>query len=156
MTREEIIERLNRIAKHAVHTAGEPPFVMNLDDGIAVHCAIEALSHPEPCEDAVSRQDATEAMCTIVCGENRRECDGLNKCEHLKIFDDLPPVTPKMRTGKWVPVSERLPEKTGAYLVTVKNGNIKIGHFTTLDDTWTDAKATAWQELPEPYREGES
>lgn len=41
--RKEIIERLERIANHAVHTVGERPFVMSLDDGIAVHKAIEAL-----------------------------------------------------------------------------------------------------------------
>lgn len=41
--RKEIIERLERIAGHAVHTVGEEPFVMSLDDGIAVHKAIEVL-----------------------------------------------------------------------------------------------------------------
>lgn len=39
----EIIERLENIAKHAVHTVGEEPFILGLDDGIAVHEAIELL-----------------------------------------------------------------------------------------------------------------
>lgn len=40
---EEIIRRLENIAKHAVHTPGEMPFVMSLDDGIALYEAVELL-----------------------------------------------------------------------------------------------------------------
>lgn len=47
MDRNEIIERLEEIAKHAVHTAGEKRFVMSLDDGIALHEAIDILKKPE-------------------------------------------------------------------------------------------------------------
>ena len=43
----EIIERLKNIAEHAVHTVGERPFIMSLDDGIAVHEAIELLKKAE-------------------------------------------------------------------------------------------------------------
>jgi hypothetical protein len=45
MDKSEIIERLKNIARHAVHTVGEEPFVMSLDDGIAVHEAIELLTN---------------------------------------------------------------------------------------------------------------
>ena len=44
MIREEIIERLHKIADHAVHTYGEIPYVMGLDDGIALQEAVAALS----------------------------------------------------------------------------------------------------------------
>ena len=47
MNKREIIERLKNIAEHAVHTTGEEPFVMGLDDGIAVHEAIELLEKAE-------------------------------------------------------------------------------------------------------------
>ena len=40
---EEIIERLNNIARHAIHRVGEQPFVMSLDDGLALHSAIDIL-----------------------------------------------------------------------------------------------------------------
>ena len=43
MSKEEIIERLEEIAKHAVHVLGEKPFFMSLDDGIAIHEAIDIL-----------------------------------------------------------------------------------------------------------------
>ena len=51
MNNREIIERLKNIAGHAVHTVGEEPFVMSLDDGIAVHEAIELLKKQEPLID---------------------------------------------------------------------------------------------------------
>jgi hypothetical protein len=47
MNKSEIIERLKNIAEYAVHTVGEEPFVMSIDDGIAVHEAIELLGKPE-------------------------------------------------------------------------------------------------------------
>ena len=47
MDRTEIIERLKNIAEHAVHKVGERPFIMSLDDGIAVHEAIELLKKAE-------------------------------------------------------------------------------------------------------------
>ena len=40
---EEIIRRLEKIAEHAIHTPGETPFCMSLDDGIALHEAVERL-----------------------------------------------------------------------------------------------------------------
>ena len=49
MDKNEIIERLEKLARCAVHTVGELPFVMSLDDGIAIHEAIDMLrSQPEP------------------------------------------------------------------------------------------------------------
>lgn len=47
MNKREIIERLKNLAGQAVYTVGEKPFVMSLDDGIAVHEAIELLEKSE-------------------------------------------------------------------------------------------------------------
>lgn len=52
----------------------------------------------------------------------------------------------------WIPVEERLPDKPGKYLVTVKNGNVYAGTFDMVSHKFQCA-ATAWMELPEPYRE---
>ena len=43
MTREEIVRRLKRIADHAIHSFGEKPYIISLDDGIALNEAIEEL-----------------------------------------------------------------------------------------------------------------
>lgn len=54
--------------------------------------------------------------------------------------------------NKWIPCSERLPEESGKYLVTVKNGNVYAGAFSAYDNKFQCA-ATAWMPLPEPYGE---
>ena len=70
----------------------------------------------------------------------------------LEKISELPSVTPKAR---WIPVSERLPEKSGKYLVTVKNGNVYAGVFDEVSGRFQCA-ATAWQSLPTPYTESEA
>ena len=52
----------------------------------------------------------------------------------------------------WIPVSERLPDKPGKYLVTVKNGNVYAGTFCVVSGRFQCA-AVAWMPLPEPYKE---
>lgn len=47
MDKKEIISRLNKIASNAVHMPGETPFCMSLDDGIAIHEAIEAVEREQ-------------------------------------------------------------------------------------------------------------
>ena len=54
----------------------------------------------------------------------------------------------------WIPVSERLPEKNGKYLVTVRNGNVYAGVYDAFSGRFQCA-ATAWMPLPEPYTESE-
>lgn len=43
MDKAEIIRRLEKISSHAIHTVGEEPFVMSLDDGITVKEAIDLI-----------------------------------------------------------------------------------------------------------------
>ena len=53
--------------------------------------------------------------------------------------------------NRWIPVTERLPEKTGKYLVTVQNGNVYAGTFSAFENKFSCA-ATAWMDLPDPYK----
>ena len=50
MDKSEIISRLKKIGNHAIHLNGESPFVMSLDDGIAVNEAINMLNEQEAVE----------------------------------------------------------------------------------------------------------
>ena len=48
MDKEEIIRRLKKISEHAVHVTGESPFIISLDDGIALNEAVRLLKKQEP------------------------------------------------------------------------------------------------------------
>ena len=120
MNKREIIERLKNITRHARHTVGEEPFVMSLDDGIAVYEAIELLKKPEQ---------------------------------------------------RWIPCSERQPDKEGDYLVTLCDDGrtwVEIALWNeTFGGRWQAvlyndvdysdiSNVIAWMPLPEPYqRKGE-
>ena len=74
------------------------------------------------------------------------------------------------QVGGWIPVSERLPDNGYEVLVTVngKHNNItfinalEIAEYNSEDGwilegylDWTNPDVTAWQTLPEPYKESE-
>ena len=56
----------------------------------------------------------------------------------------------------WIPVTERLPEESGCYLVSVKNDHKRRYSKTAWfgKDTWFARQdVIAWMPLPEPYKE---
>ena len=55
----------------------------------------------EPCDDAVSRQAVKELFCRI-CMEQNICYSSKENCEDLKLFDKLPRVQPKAKTGRWI------------------------------------------------------
>ena len=89
----------------------------------------------------------------------------------------IPPVNPQEpKTGHWIPVSERLPDEYGEYLITWTTSQskrpfigISEGEVTSeydhehnrfkvewlLEDyvkNYPDVKVIAWMPLPEPYK----
>ncbi len=75
------------------------------------------------------------------------------------------------KAGEWIPVSERLPEEDGQYLITVKYKpeadyeNIYAEHGEWNDGKWDMfcfghcgeiEDIIAWMPLPEPYKETEN
>lgn len=126
-------------------------------------------------DDAISRQAALDVIA---------ETDITNGTEPVftgkqvqALLRDLPPVTPKQR---WFPVSERLPEEYGEYLITWTTSQskrpfigISEGEITSeydhehnrfkfkwlLEDyvkNYPDVKVIAWMPLPEPFEPQES
>lgn len=64
-----------------------------------------------------------------------------------------PTIEPAQR---WIPCSERLPEKDGIYLVTTKGKRqVQVhvfNHDGNSEEYWTRSNV-AWTPLPEPWRE---
>lgn len=56
---------------------------------------------------------------------------------------------------RWIPVSERLPEKEGAYYVVLKDGNVGHTWFPSPRRDWHAMGVTHWMPLPLPPKEVE-
>lgn len=88
--------------------------------------------------------------------------DGCLKCaeEHDQLASWLEELKDRREADRWIPVSERLPEKEGDYLVDCKERHFAIEHFyfSIADRTpyWSGMrKVYAWRPLPERYKESE-
>ena len=128
MDKNEIIERLERLARCAVHTVGELPFVMSLDDGIAIHEAIDMLrSQPEPhwIPCSVVLPEEKDAGILKKFGTEKRSEYVLATVE---VKGERMTVTACTCDGKW-------------------DWNMKYA--------FPDYKVVAWMPLPEPYKGGE-
>lgn len=80
-----------------------------------------------------------------------------------KMFERNIDSMPAADIPRWIPVTERLPEERGTYLVTVNDGGIRVaiaqwwydvddgeGYFVC-DDCYAE-DIVAWMPLPESYR----
>lgn len=112
-------------------------------------------------DDTISRQAAIDALLAIL--DNPNHAEFLYGDEICKTLQDLPSAE---RRGRWIPVTERLPEKEDMYLVTSFNGRPRLdvawfyvdeeglGHFSC--DLGDFDTVTAWMmPLPAPYKGGE-
>ena len=56
--------------------------------------------------------------------------------------------------GRWIPVTERLPEESGAYLVATERGGVFITHYSKRGQRFSISRmgsdVTHWQERPLP------
>lgn len=119
----------------------------------------------EPCEDAISREDALMCMTGEYPADQKYEPEDIIS-KHIKRIKALPSVTPKQ--SGWIPVSERLPEEymldtsscSDYVLITTEwgDGSTDIGIDRIVDGKWIlsildDGDAiTAWMPLPYPYK----
>lgn len=109
----------------------------------------------------------TTAMCY--------RCIHKELCKTVYQADDLgiqqskwgcPTFTEEKPQGDWVPISERLPDKDGYYLVTLRSvevyelvATVDIAKFVFSEKDGCNNgfhkanTVTAWQELPEPFDE---
>lgn len=99
-----------------------------------------------------------------------------------QIIDEQPTIEPERKTGRWIPVTERLPEErewigTKIFGTTIsdeiyvtfeapdgqrfadhisfQNGGLSVADVERMRVWYKGAKPIAWKQLPEPYREGQ-
>ena len=102
----------------------------------------------------INRQKLIEA----IKKESELHSGGLYEDEILAIIESQPPAdVPDTNVGEWIPCSERLPEKSGTYIVTMDwDGMPRVTrlYFTTVEyPRWlTFRNVTAWMPLPEAYK----
>ena len=107
--------------------------------------AIKALEQ-QPSEDCVSREQAIVQLSI-----------DLSEIELPRIKDSLDKLAPVTPAQSWIPVSERLPENEGLYLVSVENDHLrhysKTCWFNSHRNWFSRQDVIAWQPLPKPYEE---
>lgn len=114
----------------------------------------ERLPTADVMDDLIKRQDAITAYCEHECGIKGMTRENCGAIDCGTIFDDIP------SAQQWIPCSERLPEKSGRYLVT----NTRLGAFEVTWNIFYNGKGEAqegwlyedgtiaWMPLPEPYK----
>lgn len=79
--------------------------------------------------------------------------------DFLRWLNGLNEETEGLTEGRWIPVTERLPEEEGCYLVTVKNDHERRYSKTAWysgDGWFARQDIIAWRSTPEPYKEKKS
>ena len=112
--------------------------------------------------DLIDRQAAIDAVENLVSSMSVcisiDECHGMRDMKYraLKAISALPSAQPEQQ---WIPCSERLPEKSGEYLVSGKWGDdkVSVGHCEYLVEdgyfsTAWNFDVLAWMPLPEPWK----
>ena len=154
MTREEAIDLLDNLIGFVEDNHGS-------DYDEALKIAIKALKQ-EPCEDAISRQ----AVIYYIKGHIHEIISesGIDKNEHtnrvLRAIMNGVETMPSVNSQRWIPVSERLPEKNVEVLATTEWGAVTIAEMYSANDWFIHEGTTnactdeimAWMPLPEPYK----
>ena len=124
--------------------------------------------------ELIERQAAIDAIhCNIVVtGRENAELVAKTMGEFVDRIKALPTIQPEVLAcgngeliaklePQWIPVSERLPEESGCYIITAYDG---VGHRTTFAKFQKKAKSwdltgarsywrvIAWMPLPETYK----
>lgn len=99
-----------------------------------------------PVKDCISRQAALDALDRLEYTPGEWATNGLTMCK------DAIKALPSAQPG-WIPVTERLPERNGYYLVTGRQGavNKRLYQDGYWYGNWT---VFAWMPLPKPWEGG--
>ena len=99
--------------------------------------------------------------CEVVDRYEIENAPTVEEVSTIEFKEPLPPVKAqkiiralnKRFQGEWIPISERLPEYTGLYLVSVDD-LVAVANFTGnyfMHSGGNKMEVSAWQSLPAPY-----
>ena len=108
-------------------------------------------------QDTISRQAAIDALrkCQTYLFDERDPDKKIELRSAERAIEDLPSAQPEQR---WIPCSERLPEKNCRCLTTNEAwGSFEVDWNAWIDGQWLypNEKPIAWMPMPEPYRGGD-
>jgi len=153
MTREELIRNLRyTMKKHEndkLDTFGTDIHQLCKDVlSVLEQDSQQALS-AEPCEDAISREEALECFPMIM--------QGMGEYTALAIRNKLRKLpSVKVEPQEWISVKDRLPDEHEEVLACDIDGDIHMGwmhdrtHLSAIDDYYKNI--VAWKPLPNPYK----
>ena len=166
MTRAEAIKYLNAMKDECNDTSHKVRYVTHEE---ALDMAIQVLSQ-EPCELLIIKSDI------LLHQDDRKKWMESIKREKESGVIILPPyfepllvpadieINIEQKSGKWIPVSERLPERDDLYLINFDDGEYELAYFSKdafelayfSKDAFSYSGVIAWMPLPEPYEPQES
>ncbi len=118
--------------------------------------------------DFVNRQDLLDGIEELKQspwfknGEDKQDIQHYGYLERKEAVEVVTDLCIKKEPSAWIPVSKRLPEESGDYLVTNKwkgrcSGDvyieINIAEYRKKLKKWDCVDVIAWMPLPEPYKE---
>ena len=132
----------------------------------------EAIKNEE--EIAIQQIEKANALDNIpLFGMSKDDIEEIKECykcskEHEQLAEWLKELKQLREQTRWIPVSERLPEENGQYLITVKYKHVNDSYEDVYAEhgEWYDGRwdmfcfghcgevedIIAWMPLPEPYK----
>ena len=98
----------------------------------------------------MTREEAIKELSYIADEMPSMECGNWKEAIYMAIKALEQEPSSSGKPNEWIPVSERLPEEHGEYLVTDKYGRVTSGLWIGNAKRWKDV--IAWMPLPEPYK----
>ena len=118
----------------------------------------EAIAHAREKAEEQKKEAETWSEYKVVSEKARNSITTCLECarEYEQLAEWLTELQKRREADRWIPVSERLPDKNGNYLVCLNNGEITTDIFEEEElfmGFW--GYMTAWKHLPEPYKEND-
>ena len=108
----------------------------------------EAIQH---CNEVIEekRKIMSSNAYSNVVRDNCKDCIS----DHEQLAEWLTELKERREADRWIPVSERLPEKDGRFIICTPSGDVDTNCF--MFGQFTRPYVIAWRHLPEPYKERE-